>query len=127
MPKQRNLLLIGSLLGGLAVALGAFGSHLLKSLLTANEMVEVYELANRYHLIHALVLLLIALMMDKVNKKIARASAWFILTGTVFFSGSLYLMAVLNTKKLVYLTPLGGSLLLIGWGMLFYSALRKDK
>jgi uncharacterized membrane protein YgdD (TMEM256/DUF423 family) len=122
MLTQRQIILIGSLLGGLAVALGAFGAHAFKDLLIQNNKVDTYELAVRYHFFHALALLLIALLLDKVESKMGSRSALFILIGTILFSGSLYIMALFNTAKVALITPIGGVFLLIGWGMLFYAA-----
>jgi uncharacterized membrane protein YgdD (TMEM256/DUF423 family) len=122
MITQRQIILIGSLLGGLAVALGAFGAHAFKDLLIQNNRVDTYELAVRYHFFHALALLLIALLLDKVDSKTGIRSAMLILIGTILFSGSLYIMALFNTTKVALITPIGGVFLLIGWGMLFYAA-----
>ncbi len=124
---QRKIILIGSLLGGLAVALGAFGAHAFKELLIQNNRTDTYELAVRYHFFHALALLLIALLMDKVQSKWANASANCMLIGTLLFSGSLYIMALANTTSVALITPFGGVFLLIGWGLLFYSAWRGER
>jgi uncharacterized membrane protein YgdD (TMEM256/DUF423 family) len=126
MATQRQIILIGSLLGGLAVALGAFGAHAFKDLLVQNNRVDTFELAVRYHFFHALTILLIALLMDKVDPKIASKSAICLLIGTLLFSGSLYTMALLNTTSVALITPIGGLFLLIGWGLLFYSAWRGE-
>jgi uncharacterized membrane protein YgdD (TMEM256/DUF423 family) len=117
----RQTILIGSVLGGLAVALGAFGAHAFKDLLIAYNREATYELAVRYHSLHALALLFISLRMDRVTTKTIKGSAAFMLGGTVFFSGSLYVMALFNTTKVAFITPIGGIFLLIGWGLLFYS------
>jgi uncharacterized membrane protein YgdD (TMEM256/DUF423 family) len=122
MFTQRKIILIGSALGGLAVALGAFGAHVFKKPLLQYNRADTYELAVRYHFFHALVLLLIALLMDKLDVKIARASAICILVGILLFSGSLYIMSLFNTNSVALITPIGGTFLLIGWGLLFYSA-----
>lgn len=127
MLTQRQTILSGSLFGGSAVALGAFGAHIFKDLLIQNNRIDTYELAVRYHFFHALVLLLIALLMDKVEPKIASRSATCILVGTVLFSGSLYIMALVNTTSTALITPIGGLFLLIGWGLLFYSAWHRMK
>ncbi len=126
MLTQRQIILIGSLLGGLAVALGAFGAHAFKGLLVQNDRVDTYELAVRYHFFHALVVLLIALLMDKVEPKMASRSGIFIVIGTLLFSGSLYIMALANTTKMALVTPTGGLFLIVGWGLLFYAAWRVE-
>jgi uncharacterized membrane protein YgdD (TMEM256/DUF423 family) len=127
MFSKKQIILIGSTLGGLAVALGAFGSHAFKTLLLQNNRTDTYELATRYHFFHALALLLIALLMDQVSEKIARASATCIFIGVLLFSGSLYIMALLNTNSVALITPFGGIFLLVGWGLLFYSAWKGAK
>jgi uncharacterized membrane protein YgdD (TMEM256/DUF423 family) len=127
MFSKKQIILIGSTLGGLAVALGAFGSHAFKTLLLQNNRANTYELAARYHFFHALALLLIALLMDQVSEKIARASATCIFIGVLLFSGSLYSMALFNTNSVALITPIGGIFLLTGWGLLFYSAWKGAK
>ncbi len=125
MLSQRQSLLFGILLGGLAVALGAFGAHALKNLLIQNNRVETYELAVRYHFFHALALILISQLMDKFPNNTLKTSATCVATGTLLFSGSLYVMAISNTTKLALITPIGGGFFLIGWGLFFYSVWKK--
>ncbi len=127
MLSQRQTLILGSLLGGIAVALGAFGSHSFKSLLLENNRVATYELATRYHFFHTLTMLVIGLLMNQLKGKSIQASATFIFTGTMLFSGSLYVMALLNTNKVALITPIGGIFLLTGWGFLLYSVVRNPK
>jgi uncharacterized membrane protein YgdD (TMEM256/DUF423 family) len=127
MFTQKQIILTGSALCGLAVALGAFGAHAFKTLLVQYNKVDTYELGVRYHFFHAIALLLIALLMDKVDAKIARNSATCILIGTLLFSGSLYIMSLFNTNSVALITPIGGIFLLIGWGLLFYSAWKSAK
>jgi uncharacterized membrane protein YgdD (TMEM256/DUF423 family) len=122
MFSQRQIILIGSALCGLAVALGAFGAHAFKTLLVQTNRVDTYELAVKYHFLHSLALLLVALLMDKVQAKTAQASASCLLVGILFFSGSLYIMALANTSSVALVTPIGGVFLLLGWGLLFYAA-----
>ena len=127
MLSQRQTLICGSLLGGLSVALGAFGSHAFKSLLMENNRVDAYELATRYHFFHALTMLAIGILMNQLKQNSIKVSATLILTGTVLFSGSLYIMALLNTTKVVLITPIGGLFLLAGWALLVYSLVRKSE
>ena len=126
MLSQRQTLLIGILLGGLAVAIGAFGAHAFKNLLVQNNRVETYELAVRYHFFHALTLILISQLMDKFPTNILKISATCFVTGTLLFSGSLYVMAISNATTLALITPIGGGFFLIGWGLLFYSVWKSD-
>ncbi|MBK7651996.1 MAG: DUF423 domain-containing protein [Flammeovirgaceae bacterium] len=124
MKNSRIFLLISSASGMLAVALGAFGAHALKALLTQNQRLDTYELAVRYHFYHTLALFGIALLMNKQEHKTLTLSAYSMITGTVLFSGSLYVLALFNTTSVALITPLGGVFLLAGWSLLFYSVLK---
>jgi uncharacterized membrane protein YgdD (TMEM256/DUF423 family) len=111
---------IAAAAGFLAVALGAFGAHGLKTILGQNGTTTVWEKAVFYHLIHAVMLFVIA------GRKPFIAGAWWsFLAGIVIFSGSLYLLAVTNWRWLGAVTPAGGLGFLIGWAWLFCSAAKK--
>ena len=101
---------LAALAGFLAVALGAFGAHGLKAVLEKNGTITVWQTAALYHLVHAVVLLVLA-------QKAAVARVPFALfgAGIVIFSGSLYTLALTNVKWLGAITPLGGVCLLAGW------------
>lgn len=107
-----NLLLFrtAAVLCFLAVTLGAFGAHALKETLVANATTDVWNKAVLYHFVHGLALLMLALW-PAVNRT---ASVCFV-GGIVFFSGSLYLLALTNIKWLGGLAPLGGLCFLAGW------------
>ena len=98
----------------LAVALGAFGAHALKGTLAANAMTDVWNKAVLYHFVHALALLVLAVL-----PAASRAASGLFVAGIVFFSGSLYLLALTNMKWLGAITPLGGLCFLAGWVSLF--------
>ena len=108
---------IAAAAGFLAVALGAFGAHGLKEILTQNSMTVIWDKAVFYHFIHAVMLFVIA-----GRKPIAAGAWWSFLAGIVIFSGSLYLLAVTNWKWFGAITPVGGLSLLAGWAWLFVSA-----
>ena len=101
----------------LAVALGAFGAHGLRATLQAHDMVNVWEKAVLYHFLHALALLVLAL-----HGISSRAPAILFVAGIIFFSGSLYLLALTNVRWLGAITPLGGLCFLAGWAWLGLSA-----
>jgi len=104
---------ISAIVGFLGVALGAFGAHLFKGHLVALQMGEVWETAVFYHLVHAVVLLLLA------GRPVFPKLSWcFFLVGIILFSGSLYLLAYTGISWLGAITPLGGVSLLAGWLML---------
>lgn len=116
--RSKQILWVGACSGLLAVALGAFGSHALKPLLTANNRLDTYELASRYHFYHTLALLAIGLITAKAESKLTVLSAWFILSGIIIFSGSLYTLSLTNQTWLGMITPIGGLCLIGGWACL---------
>jgi uncharacterized membrane protein YgdD (TMEM256/DUF423 family) len=97
----------------LAVALGAFGAHGLRSTLQARGMLDVWNKAVFYQFVHAIALLVLALY-GTVN----RGACLLLLIGIVLFSGSLYLLALTNLRWLGPVTPLGGLCFLAGWAWL---------
>ena len=112
----------------LAVALGAFGAHGLKDRLDPYSM-TVYEKAVFYHFLHALGILLVALLGRTGGLSTAGQArvAWLLLVGIVLFSGSLYVLAVSGVRALGAVTPLGGLAFIAGWLLLTYEALRSQK
>lgn len=121
MDSQKLWIFVSGVTGFLAVALGAFGAHILKSQLTP-DMTEIYKTGIQYHLIHSAVMLSIALSgMQKLLK-----SEVFFLTGIILFSFSLYMYSVTSIKFFAMITPVGGIFLLTGWIVLIINALKKD-
>ncbi len=109
----------GSLMMLLAVALGAFGAHGLKDVLSA-EMKLVFETGVRYHVYHAFGLFAAAWLLDRHPAKAVTVAAWCFLVGILLFSGSLYALSLTGIKKLGMITPLGGLLFLAGWACLAF-------
>lgn len=115
--NSRTATRIAAALGLLAVALGAFGAHGLKSLLAQNGTAAIWETAVFYHFIHAVMLYVLA-----GRKPFAAVAWWSFLAGIVVFSGSLYLLAVTHERWLGAVTPVGGVSFLLGWGWLALKA-----
>jgi len=116
---------IGALLAMLSVALGAFGAHILEDKLSA-DAIDVYQTGVQYHMFHAVGILLVALLIDRVpSPKLASWAANLLLVGVVLFSGSLYALALSDVKILGAITPLGGVAFIAGWICLALSAGRK--
>ncbi len=124
--NQKLTLLIGAILGLLGVALGAFGAHALKNLLTQNGRFDTYELAVRYQFYHSLALLFIGILMGQHSSTIMNWSSLSIFVGVILFSGSLYLFALTNATAFAMITPIGGLFLLSGWVLLVYAILAKN-
>jgi len=102
-----------ALFGFLAVALGAFGAHGLEDTLKAHGTVEIWKTASQYHLIHAVVLLVLGLFSGE--ESMSRYAWSSFMLGVLIFSGSLYVLSVTGMRWLGAITPIGGLLLLIGW------------
>lgn len=116
--NQRSSLLAGAILGGLGVALGAFGAHAFKPMLVETGRMETYELAVRYEFYHALALLATGILQQFIQTKYIRLASLFFLLGTLLFSGSLYLLCFTNITLFAMATPFGGVLLISGWILL---------
>ncbi|HZP61655.1 MAG TPA: DUF423 domain-containing protein [Opitutaceae bacterium] len=122
MNKFNKIKLAAGLLGLSGVALGAFGAHGLSSQLAARGTVAMWEKAVIYHLVHAVAVLAVA-MAPASRRWLGRAAVcWAV--GVVFFSGSLYLLALgMSPRWLWPVTPAGGLLFLLGWGFVVADSL----
>jgi uncharacterized membrane protein YgdD (TMEM256/DUF423 family) len=105
-----SLFRIAAALCFLAVVLGAFGAHTLRSTLETHGMLDVWNKAVLYHFIHAIALFVLAL-----HGAVNRSAWWLLFAGILLFSGSLYMMALTNLRWLGAITPIGGLCFLAGW------------
>ncbi|AQS95311.1 hypothetical protein BXQ17_13430 [Polaribacter sp. BM10] len=108
-------LIITSVLGALAIVLGAFGAHALKESLSATELLS-FETAVRYQMYHVIVLLFVNTYNEFSISQKNRISLFFFL-GILFFSGSIYAINLtsITAKSIWFVTPLGGLFFIIGW------------
>ncbi|MCF2873577.1 MULTISPECIES: DUF423 domain-containing protein [unclassified Tenacibaculum] len=118
-------LTIASVLGVLAVILGAFGAHALKAKLSPEAM-QSFETAVRYQFIHVLVLLFVN-SYKEFNLKQKSAISRFLIGGILLFSGSIYAIHLLNVpaKTIWFITPLGGVLLIVAWVLMTFQFVKK--
>jgi uncharacterized membrane protein YgdD (TMEM256/DUF423 family) len=115
---------LGSLNGFLAVALGAFGAHALKSRLSP-ELLEVFHTGVQYHMTHALALLAVGIAARWVPESLfLKTAGWSFMAGIVLFSGSLYLLGLTGNRSLGMVTPFGGLAFLAGWLCFAIAALK---
>jgi uncharacterized membrane protein YgdD (TMEM256/DUF423 family) len=115
---ERTFLLVGSVLGFLGVAFGAFGAHALKSRLST-EMLAVFETGVRYQMYHAFAVLIVAAAIGRVGDAgLLVVAGWLFAAGVLLFSGSLYALALTGTGMFGAITPIGGLLFLAGWVVL---------
>lgn len=125
---DKKIILTAIFLGLTAIILGAFGAHALKKVLTEAQL-QSFEVGVRYQMYHALFLLFIGVF-TFLNEKERLIIFWLTISGVLFFSGSIYLLATngitnLKIKWLGPITPIGGLLLISAWSYLFYSILCK--
>jgi uncharacterized membrane protein YgdD (TMEM256/DUF423 family) len=127
---HKIFLLIGTVLAGLAVALGAFGAHGLKRLVDA-ETVGIYQTGVQYQMYHALALLAVGILGDRISNHLLGYAGFLFIGGIVLFSGSLYLIASLKAMNKVVvpavgiITPVGGLLFILGWIVLLIAIIKK--
>jgi uncharacterized membrane protein YgdD (TMEM256/DUF423 family) len=111
----RLALTLGALLAFVAVALGAFGAHVLKARI-APDLQAVWQTAVQYHGWHALALLAVGLTILHFPDRTGLGwAAWLFVAGIALFSGSLYALALTGSKSLGAITPFGGIAFLAGW------------
>ena len=114
---------LGALLAGIAVGLGAFGAHALKTSLSPEDLVT-FETGVRYQMYHALALLVTAWAAGRWESSLIEWSGWLFVLGIVGFSGSLYILVLTGQRWLGAVTPLGGLALILGWVLLGLTVLR---
>jgi uncharacterized membrane protein YgdD (TMEM256/DUF423 family) len=127
---MKLFLILGTLLAGLAVALGAFGAHGLKKLVDA-DTVSVYQTGVQYQMYHALALIAVGILIQRAENTLMNYAGFFFIGGIVCFSGSLYLLSSFKAMNkavpsFIYpITPLGGILFILGWILLLFALLKK--
>ena len=121
---ERTFFILASILGGLAVALGAFGAHALKTRLSP-DMLQIFETGVRYHFYHALALGLVVVAMQYWPKtNLPTIAGWLFIVGIVIFSGSLYILSTSGVRWWGAITPIGGVAFIAGWACLAFAAWR---
>ncbi|HQW44183.1 MAG: DUF423 domain-containing protein [Chitinophagaceae bacterium] len=129
---HKKFLMAAAIFGGLAVALGAFGAHGLEGITKDEKILHGFQTGVQYQMYHALALLFIALLYDKLPGKWLKWAGNSFIAGIFLFSGSLYLLTFLKIQesssvKLVGpVTPLGGLFFIAGWLFLLVAAFKKQ-
>lgn len=124
---ERKITVAAVVMGMTAIILGAFGAHALKKHLTAEELVT-FETGVKYQMYHALFLLFLG-MNSLVTEKSKKTIFSLVVFGVIFFSGSIYLLATktitgIDFKPLGIITPIGGTLLIVGWAVLLWNIIK---
>lgn len=119
MPTTAKLFIVlGAIAGAAGVALGAFGAHALKARL-APDLLAVWQTAVQYHFWHALGLVAIGVLALHLPASAAlKWAGWLMVAGLVFFSGSLYVLALSGARWLGAVTPFGGVAWIAAWVLL---------
>ncbi|GGG11908.1 UPF0382 membrane protein [Lysinibacillus alkalisoli] len=126
---MKKFIVSGAIHGLLAVALGAFAAHGLADVLDAYGA-DIWAKAVQYQMFHAAGLLVIGILMSRNiigNNKGLNIAGWCMNAGIVFFSGSLYILALSGIKVLGAITPIGGVLFLIGWLFIIKTVVKEGK
>jgi uncharacterized membrane protein YgdD (TMEM256/DUF423 family) len=126
----KNLLITGSILAGLSVALGALGAHWLKQNISPDALTG-FQTGVHYQMFHALAILTMAALPRKFHTRLFLFAFYAFLTGVIFFSGSIYLLSTREITGWSWwwmgpVTPLGGMLFIAGWILMIFTAIRVD-
>ena len=118
---NKTILITAAILGVTSVILGAFAAHGLKKLITLDAIAS-FETGVKYQMYHALFLLFVGTS-THISSGYKSAIFYLVLVGVIFFSGSIYLLATnvltsFDFKKIAFITPVGGLLLIISWVVL---------
>jgi len=117
---HKTFLSLGALFGGIAVALGAFGAHGLKNIVST-DVVSVFQTGVQYQMYHTLALLVVAIVYERLPNRWIKWSGYLFAFGILFFSGSLYLITALKAEERTIptligaITPVGGLLFILAW------------
>jgi uncharacterized membrane protein YgdD (TMEM256/DUF423 family) len=127
---ERKITSVAALMGMIAIILGAFGAHALKKQLSVDQLGS-FETGVKYQMYHALFLLFLG-MNTFLNEKVKKTVFQLVVFGVFFFSGSIYLLTTkqitgVDFKFIGIVTPIGGVLLIMAWGVLFWNVWRAKR
>lgn len=127
---ERKITSVAALFGMTAIIFGAFGAHALKKYLSM-EQLNSFETGVKYQMYHALFLLFLA-RNSFISEKTKKTIFSLVVFGVIFFSGSIYLLATkpisgIDFKFIGPVTPIGGALLIVAWGILFWNIRKAGK
>jgi len=126
MNFNKNIVAIAAILGAITIAIGAFGAHCLKELLSAKAL-ATFETGVRYQMYHVFALLLIGIA-NGINSITKKWVFRLFILGIIFFSGSIYLLSLnsliaFDAKSIGFITPIGGLFFILGWLRLAYGVI----
>ncbi|MGB3209328.1 MAG: DUF423 domain-containing protein [Desulforhopalus sp.] len=115
---------IGSILALAGVLARSLSSHAIRQILEERGKLDSFNLAADYLLFHGLALIAIAILCHLFPNGKYHQAGWALLLGSIFFQGTVLLKSFISIHPFGFLTPLGGFILMIGWGLLFFAALQ---
>ena len=127
---HKGILKTAFLLGAFSVAMGAFAAHGLKDMVSDHAL-STFETAVRYQFYHVFALAIVGILYKEYPNQFTRFSGWFFIAGIVLFSGSLYVLAMIQAavqpgyRWVGIITPFGGLCFILGWLMLAVSVWRR--
>lgn len=129
LKMDKKIISTGAILGMIAIILGAFGAHALKKTVPI-EALSTFETGVKYQMYHALFLVFLGLVTE-LSKKAQKIIYYLVVFGVIFFSGSIYLLATksltsFDFKAIGIITPIGGLLLILAWGILLFNLTKKN-
>tara|TARA_B100000214_G_scaffold362166_1_gene326332 strand:+ start:1459 stop:1824 length:366 start_codon:yes stop_codon:yes gene_type:complete len=120
---MRALLVVGSAFAAISVLFGAFGAHILKSRLSTEDL-TIFETAVRYQMYHSLGIMIMGVASFYIPHNLISLPSYFMIFGTIIFSGTLYLIVFTNLRWMGAITPIGGLCLILGWLIFAYNIYR---
>jgi uncharacterized membrane protein YgdD (TMEM256/DUF423 family) len=129
---HKGFLKTAFVLAALSVVMGAFAAHGLKDLVS-DKALATFDTAVRYQFYHAFALIITGIIYKEFNFTALRIAGWLFITGILLFSGSLYLLAIVQGtvqpgyRWLGAITPFGGLAFIAGWSMLFVGLYKKKR
>lgn len=128
---KSRYIITGASLALIAVVLGAFGAHILKEKISLTDL-QSFETGLRYQMYHALAIILLGLINDRFKHLFLTIGFWLFLSGTVMFSGSIYLLSTRELTGFFWtwlgpITPIGGLMLIGGWVMLILTGVKVNE
>lgn len=125
--RPNTLLLVSIIMLAFAIVLGAFGAHAWQNTLLQFGTSQIFTTASQYHFYIALSLLSLAVYAHQPESVSLTLVSWLLICGLIIFSGSLYILALTNIRWLGAITPIGGTLLFMGFVMLAFQLFKNKK
>jgi uncharacterized membrane protein YgdD (TMEM256/DUF423 family) len=130
---HKPFLIFGAFFGLLSIIFGAFGAHALQDIVTDEKLLHGFQVGVQYQMYHALALLAVGILYERFPVRLIKWAGNLFIAGIILFSGSLYLLTSLNghggsfTKIIGPITPVGGSLFILGWLFLLIPFLKMQR